>query len=85
MNTFERLDELLDERGISLCLFCRQSGVPYSTLDSIKRRNGQLKIDTIERICAYFDIPLYRFFMTDADGNGSGDGKAPESRFGKGA
>ena len=62
MDTMERLGELLDERGMSLFALARLSGVSPSTLRNTKRRAGQLKIDTIERICQALGITLSQFF-----------------------
>ena len=69
MDSLARLDGLLAERGMSLFALSRASGIRYSTFDSARRRNGQLSIDTIERICDALQIPLYEFFMTDEDWN----------------
>ncbi len=62
MDTMGRLDELLDERGMSRFALARLSGISPSTLRNTKRRAGQLKIDTIERICQALGITLSQFF-----------------------
>ncbi len=62
MDTMGRLCELLDERGMSLFALAQLSGVSPSTLRNTKRRAGQLKIDTIERICQALGITLSQFF-----------------------
>ncbi len=67
MDSVARLNELLEERGISLYALSEVSGIRYSTFNSAKRRNGQLSIDTIERVCVALQIPVYEFFMTEED------------------
>ena len=38
------------------------SDVPYSSLKYTVQENGQLSVDTIERICKGLNIPLAQFF-----------------------
>ena len=70
MDSLARLNDLLDEHDMSLFALAKASGIHYSTFDGAKRRNGQLSIDTIERICDTLQIPIYEFFMTDEDWDG---------------
>ncbi len=67
MDTMTRLKELIDERGLSLYKLSHLCGISYSTLKNVNARNGQLSLDSIERICLTLGIPLYEFFMTDED------------------
>ena len=67
MDTMHRLSELLKERNLSLYRVSQMSGVPYSTLKNTELRNGQLTVDTIERLCDGLGIPMYLFFQTDED------------------
>lgn len=60
MNSLDRLTDLLAQRNMSLFSLAKESGIHYSTFDAAKRRSGQLSIDTIERVCDYLQIPLYR-------------------------
>ena len=62
MNTIERVKELAEERNLSLHGLARVCDVPYSTLKNTEQRNGQLTIDTIERICFGLKIPMSLFF-----------------------
>lgn len=62
MDTVKRVYELLDERDMSLCKLAWLSGLNYSTIKTTERRNGQLSVDTIERICAAMGITLADFF-----------------------
>lgn len=67
MDTIARLKELTSERNISLYQLSKICDISYSTLKNAESRNGQLSLDSIERICFKLDIPLYEFFMTDED------------------
>lgn len=67
MDTIARLKELTAGRGLSLYKLSQICDIPYSTLKNAEARNGQLPLDSIERICCKLDIPLYEFFMTDED------------------
>ncbi len=67
MDTIARLKELTAERNISLYRLSQICDISYSTLKNAESRNGQLSLDSIERICFKLDIPLYEFFMTDED------------------
>ena len=64
METIERVYELAAERNISINRLAEMSGVSVSTIKTTKNRGGQLKVDTIERICNALGIPLYMFFLT---------------------
>ena len=65
METVERVYELAAERNISINRLAEMSGVSVSTIKTTKNRGGQLKVDTIERICNALEIPLYMFFITE--------------------
>ena len=67
METVERVYELSAERNISINRLAEMSGVSISTIKTTKNRGGQLKVDTIERICNALDIPLYMFFIAEND------------------
>lgn len=63
METMERVNKLMAERNLSLYKLAQLSGVSYSTLKNTAKRNGQLSVDTIERICMGLQIPLAEFFI----------------------
>lgn len=67
MDTMVRLDEILAQSNMSLYKLSKTSGIHYSTFEAAKKRNGQLSVDTIERICQTIGINTYEFFMTDDD------------------
>lgn len=62
MDTMARVKELAAERKLSLHGLARVCDVPYSTLKNTEQRNGQLTVDTIERICLGLEIPMSLFF-----------------------
>ena len=70
MDTVARLKELLSERSLTLYGISQRCDISYSTLKNAVARHGQLSLDSIERICASLNIPLYEFFMTDDDWDG---------------
>lgn len=62
MDTIKRVYEIAEERGLTMYQLSQQSGISYSTIQTTKKRGGQLKIDTIERICEALGISLSTFF-----------------------
>ena len=64
MDTLGRVYDLIAEREMTLYQLARLSDVSPSTLRNTKRREGQLKVETIERICAALGITLSEFFDT---------------------
>ena len=62
MDTVKRVYELAQNHGISLYQLAQKSGISYSTIKTTEKRGGQLKVDTIERICQALGIPLSTFF-----------------------
>ncbi len=75
MDTIERLKEIAADRSLSFYKLSQICDIPYSTLKNAEMRNGQLSIDSIERICEKLGIPVYSFFMTDEDWAGIEDQK----------
>lgn len=65
MNTVDRAIQLAKHKGISLLQLSLTSGINYSTLASAKRRNTQLSVDTIQRLCDSLSISLKDFFDDD--------------------
>ena len=62
MDTLGRVYDLIAQRDMTLYQLAKISDVSPSTLRNTKRREGQLKIDTIERICTALGITLSEFF-----------------------
>lgn len=64
MDTIARVLELAEERNLTMYQLALLSGISFSTIQTTKKRGGQLTVDTIERICNGLDIPMTRFFET---------------------
>ncbi len=62
MDTVKRVYELAQAHGLTMYQLSQLSGISYSTIQTTKKRGGQLKVDTIERICAALGISLSAFF-----------------------
>lgn len=62
MNTIERVYTLSRTRNISIYQLAQMSGISASTIRTCEKRGGELKIDTIERICGALGITLSEFF-----------------------
>ena len=56
MNTISRVQELADERGLTLCQLSKICDLSEATIRTAKKRGNQLSVDTIERICEALDI-----------------------------
>ena len=69
MDTMARVKEIADERGLTLYQLTRLCSISYSTVKKTADRNGQLSLDTIERICDGLKMPMSVFFT------GTGGGK----------
>ncbi|MCM1167168.1 MAG: helix-turn-helix transcriptional regulator, partial [Ruminococcus sp.] len=65
MDTNERLNQLLKERGWTYYRLSKNSGLSESTVTNIFKRNTIPSIPTLELICKGFGITLSQFF---ADG-----------------
>ncbi|MDD3021565.1 MAG: helix-turn-helix transcriptional regulator [Alphaproteobacteria bacterium] len=63
MDTVKRTMDLLDARNMSLYQLTQKSGIARATITQTEKRGGQLKIDTIERICEALGITLSEFFL----------------------
>ena len=57
-----KIQDLLDERNWSLYRLSKESGIPYSSLNSLFLKNNQPTITTLEKICNGFHITLSEFF-----------------------
>ena len=62
MDTIKRVYDLAEENDISLYQLAKDSGISLATIKAAEKRSGQLKIDTIERICEALEISLSAFF-----------------------
>ena len=65
MDTLQRVYDLIGERNMTLYQLAIISDISPSTLRNTRRRNGELKVETIERICSALDITLSEFFAVE--------------------
>jgi transcriptional regulator with XRE-family HTH domain len=62
VDTIKRVYDLAEEKEISLYQLAKDSGISLATIKAAEKRSGQLKIDTIEKICEALGITLSAFF-----------------------
>ncbi len=60
-----RIEQLCLEKGMTKYDLFKASGVPQTTLTSIKKkRSGSVKLITLYRICEGFEMSLKEFFTS---------------------
>ena len=57
-----RIKELMKKNDDTLYRLSKRSGVSLSTLASMFEKNTDPRVETIEKICAAFDITISQFF-----------------------
>ena len=65
MNTIDRAKQLAAERNLSLYELTKLCGVNYNTLKSAEARGSELRMETINPICACLNISASQFFDPD--------------------
>lgn len=60
--TLSKINDLLNKRNWSLYKLAKESGIPYSSLNSLFQKNHQPTISTLEKICTGFHITMAEFF-----------------------
>lgn len=65
INTVDRLYELMELNGFSLCRLCQEAEINHSTISAARKRHGQLSLDTIDRVCRVLNISVSAFFAED--------------------
>lgn len=60
MNLSEKLWGLMDSEGITRAELSKRTGLPYTTIDSILKRNDfeKIKLSTIKTLKNYFNVSL---------------------------
>lgn len=61
--TLQKIKELLAERNWSIYKLAKESGIPYSSLNSLFQKNNQPTLSTLEKICKGFHISVSEFFL----------------------
>lgn len=63
LDTFTRIKELCDEKGINISALAQGTGIRNSVFTELKKgRTKQLSAPTLEKIAAFFDVPVSVFF-----------------------
>jgi DNA-binding Xre family transcriptional regulator len=65
MNTARRAVQLAYSRDMTVTRLAELSGINYQTIMAANRRQTQLSVETIERICTALEISLVDFFNCD--------------------
>ncbi len=60
--TLKKIMDLLEERQWTIYRLAKESGILYSSLNSLFQKNNQPTISTLEKICAGFHITMCEFF-----------------------
>ncbi len=60
--TLLRIKELLQIRNWTIYRLSKESGIPYSSLNSMFNKNTQPTMSTLEKICGAFQIDMTDFF-----------------------
>lgn len=68
MNTYEKYEKLLQERGITSYQVAKDTGIAESVLSSWKIGRSNPKLDKLLVLCKYFDVQLDYFVGDDDDG-----------------
>lgn len=58
---YSKFEELLKKHGITAYRVAQETGVPTSTLSDWKRGRSVPKIDKLQKIAKYFDLPVTYF------------------------
>lgn len=63
----ERIKELCMLRSWTYYRLAKESGIPYSTLNTMLHKTNAPSIPTLERICAGLGITLSQFFSMESE------------------
>jgi len=67
MDAAERIRVLMKERGWSMYMLSKKSGLSSTTLQTMFARHTMPSIPTVEAICGALGITMAQFFSPDAD------------------
>lgn len=66
-DTTGRIKELCMLRSWTYYRLAKESGIPYSTLNTMLHKTNSPSIPTLERICEGFGITLSQFFTEESE------------------
>lgn len=59
MNFLEKLDLLMQNKGLNRHTLSQQSGIPYTTIDGWYKKGYQkAKLSTVQKLCDFFSVTL---------------------------
>lgn len=59
MTFIDKLDKLMEERGLNKASLARESGIPYTTIDGFyKKGTDNVKLSTLRKLSSYFNCSL---------------------------
>lgn len=59
MEFLEKLDHLMEQKGLNKHTLAQRCGVPYTTIVGLYERGKEnARLSTLNRLCEYFDVPL---------------------------
>lgn len=64
---YDKFQKLLNERGVTSYRVHKETGISTATLSDWKNGKSQPKKDKIEKICAFFNVPLSYFYGTGTE------------------
>lgn len=62
---FSTINELCQERGISIYKLSQDTGISQQTLSVLGKRGGNLSSTNLMKIAEYFDKPMEYFFQKE--------------------
>ena len=63
LDTYAKIKELCDERGINIAALAQGTGIRNSVFTELKKgRTKQLSAPTLEKLAAFFEVPVSYFF-----------------------
>lgn len=65
---YEFIDKLMQERGVTLYKLSKDTGIPYSTLATCKKKGTKLGLDKVQAIADYFGVTVD--YLMGKQGNG---------------
>lgn len=68
MNMIEKLNKLMQEKGINRSILSKESGIPYTTIDGFyKKGTDNVKLTTLKKLSSYFSCSLDYLVDDDID------------------
>ena len=74
-NMYSIIEELCSTKGVNITQMCQEAAIPRANLTELKKgRTQTLSSKTLQKLSAYFDVPIEHFFgnkKTPTPDNGS--------------